>query len=130
MMSSRPPPKLTRPPMAEESTQPAESAKEETPLPPVHLARVHVWLRRLSEASEPAGSFIPLELAEAHLHEQAAAEGKRIHLSPYCHTSFARFIMAYPQLYELKEEELESGSNFFYRNRPKPKEEVAEWWQA
>ncbi len=112
--------------MAEENTQPAEEAAE---LPPVHLARVHVWLRRLAEATDPPQSFIPLEEAEAHLHEQAAAEGKRIHLSPYCHTSFVRFIMAYPQLYELKEEELEAGSRFFYRNRPKPKKEVAEWWR-
>ncbi len=94
-----------------------------TMLPPVHLARVHVWLRSFAKRAAAADGFAPLEGACQYLLSQAAAESKSIDMKHYGHSALSHFLMAYPQLYELREEEDDEASTFFYKCRPKPKRE-------
>ncbi len=89
--------------------QPEQAASPTVP------ARVHIWLRRITEESLAPEGFASMGHTGYHLHKMAREEGSDFNVKHYGHAKLVNLIRSFPTLYELREEKRNGTTLYAYR---------------
>ncbi len=95
--------------------EPAAPATLPTPGPTSVPARLHIWLREISESSNTEDGFATMGHAGHHLHKLAREAGFEFNIKDYGFSKLINLFRAFPKLYEVREEKHNGTTVYAYR---------------